>query len=130
MFLDVIKNTDRSLAGNSTIPSKWNSLWDWDVWDRWSSKYINKYTNDDGNTVYEVEVPGYNKDNLEISMSDYVITIKGERKTASGAEVGITKHIALESLSFSGNIDAEVRDGMLYITVENKNQELKKIELK
>lgn len=58
MFFDLMEDAKDRLARYDNLP-KYNSLWDWKVWDEWSDSIINRYTDEDGITTYEVEVPGF-----------------------------------------------------------------------
>ena len=90
------------------------------------------YYNSDGHTVYEVEVPGFNKDNLSVHIENGMVTIKGDRELEEGKpHVGnkkIYKTIQIEGMG--DDVEAEIKDGILYITLKKIQSEIKKLELK
>jgi HSP20 family protein len=88
------------------------------------------YPNVNGDMVYEVEVPGFNKDNLSINIQNNILTIKGERELDKEHHVGnrrINKKMRLDTYS---DVDAEIKDGILYVTLMKTEVEIQKIELK
>lgn len=77
----------------------------------------------DGNNVFEIEVPGFNKDNIDVEVSNGVITVKGEtesRKIYKRYQIGINQ-----------DVTASIKDGILSLTlITPPEQQPKKIELK
>lgn len=88
-----------------------------------------QYYNNDGDLIKEIEVPGFNKDNLavEVSDSDGILIIKGERKNNEGVERKIFKRYRLGAYE---SADAEIKDGILYLTIKTPKDKMQKIELK
>ena len=85
---------------------------------------------EDNVTYLEIEVPGFNKDNVNVDLSECILTIKGERDVEE-------KHAGKKELfkRFSVNdgikdITAEVKDGILYITLKKPETEKIKIQVK
>ena len=129
----------------SIIPSR---LWNKDLMDRaggstesiWDNLRRNfddmfmdtAYYNSDGHTIYEVEVPGFNKDNLSVHIENGIVTINGNRNLDEDKpHVGnkkIYKSIRIDNIG--DDVEAEIKDGILYITVKKPETEVKKIELK
>jgi HSP20 family protein len=97
------------------------------LWDGFmQSKDVIPYISDDGSTIYEVEVPGFNKDNLEISIDNGILSIFGKRETSS--KNGSSYKEINEAISINADpsdIDAEVKDGILYLTVKSNKNEMK-----
>jgi HSP20 family molecular chaperone IbpA len=90
------------------------------------------YYNEDGNLVYKVEVPGFNKDNLSINIQNDILIIKGKRelkdKERHVGNKSINKKLSIVD-RFS-DIDAEIKDGILTVTLMKTEVEIQKIELK
>lgn len=78
----------------------------------------------DDNTL-QVDVPGFNKDNLSVNFYNGYITIDG--KNENGRE--IKKQIKLTKFQ-SEPVDASVKDGVLTLTFDSEASSHKKIELK
>jgi len=127
------------------VPARWNkwptsvsadyneaSLWD-SLRKNFDEMFMDTtYYNKDGNIVYEIEVPGFNKDNLSIDITNNILTIKGDRNlNEDESHVGnrkVHKRLSLDS-NFS-DVDAVIKDGILYVTLMKTEVEIKKIELK
>tara|TARA_Y100000114_G_C11609178_1_gene254270 strand:- start:218 stop:604 length:387 start_codon:yes stop_codon:yes gene_type:complete len=81
-------------------------------------------TNDTDNTItYSVDVPGISKDNLNITLDDYIITISGERVDDSNCSHSVSK-----SFNISENVDLnsetlKLENGVLNITFNKLNKE-------
>lgn len=77
----------------------------------------------DGNSVFEIEVPGFNKDNIDVEIDQGIITVKGEtdtRKVFKRYQVGINQEV-----------EASIKDGILSLTlIKPPEQQPKKIELR
>ena len=112
---------------SSLYKQTWNNLW------HGMDTFFGdaRYTDDDGDTMYEFEVPGFNKDNLNITISDGMLTISGTRETKNKSHAGTREIYKRLSLGVSSpDIDAEIKDGILYLTFNNPESERKQIELK
>lgn len=94
-------------------------LEDWDILD---SENFKKDT--DGNTVLEMNVPGFNKDNITVEVEDNIMTIYGKNER----EVEINRRYRLsESVT---EVKATVKDGILAITIiEEKTSKKVKVEV-
>ena len=79
------------------------------------------WTNDnDGNSVLELEVPGFNKDTLAVEIEDGILVVNGktERRT-------ICKRYRLKNVD---NVKASIKDGILSLTLIEAKPETVKIE--
>jgi len=86
-----------------------------------------RFVDSDGNVVYEIEVPGFNKDNLKVEVSDGILTVKGEIKTDNFKR----KVFKRMTVSDSENVDAEIKDGILTLRlIRPPSQNVKKIDIK
>jgi len=86
-----------------------------------------RYTDKDDNIAYELECPGFNKDNLKVEINDGVLTIKGER----GEGNRIRKIFKRLSVSQTDQVNAEIKDGILTIVFQTpETKKATKIDLK
>jgi len=119
--------TDRNENDDSLYKQTWNSLWS--GMDTFFGDA--RYKDDDGNTMYEFEVPGFNKDNLKVEITDNVLTISGKRETTDNSHAGAREVFKRMNLGVtSPNIDAVIKDGILYLSFDNPECEKKEIVLK
>jgi HSP20 family molecular chaperone IbpA len=81
---------------------------------------------DAGNISYEIECPGFNKDNTTVEITDGILTVKGERKSAQG-ERKLFKRLRVGSQE---TVDAKIEDGILYLTLKQPEEKKTKIEFK
>jgi HSP20 family molecular chaperone IbpA len=82
------------------------------------SKYDIELTKD--GAYISFEVPGYTKDNLEISIEDRVIRIKGERIINKKGDVkNILHKYKVDSNFNESNIEATVSNGILTLFLPN-----------
>ncbi len=87
-----------------------------------------KYTDKDGNLVVEIEVPGFSKENLQVEISDGLLSVIGERKIAAN---GHTKKIHKRfTISNTEEVDAEVKDGILTLVFREPEKKKTKIDVK
>ena len=88
------------------------------------------YKNDDGNMVYEIEVPGFNKDNLSINIENGMLTVQGKRETKSSkSHAGLKEIYKRLSTGDIKDADAKILDGILYVTVRSNTVNKKEVEL-
>lgn len=77
---------------------------------------------DDGNIKLEIEVPGFNKDNLNVEISDGILTIEGRRNQRQ-----IYKQYQIGNVQ---DVQATVQDGILTLKIIEPSKQVHKIELK
>lgn len=77
--------------------------------------------NEDGDTIMEIEVPGFNKENLAIEVIDGIMTIQGETATRK-----VFKRYSLNGVE---DISASIKDGILTLIFVEQKKVAKKIEL-
>jgi HSP20 family molecular chaperone IbpA len=88
-----------------------------------------KYKDEDF-IVYELEVPGFNKDNIVIETSNGQLTINGERSDYHENSVGdktISKSVKLNNHRVEGAI---IADGILTIRFVEDKKDAVKVEVK
>lgn len=86
---------------------------------------LNTYS-EDGKGYVVLQVPGFNKDNLIVEMSEGILTIKGERKDNFTGEEKIFKQITVGNAE---DAKADIKDGILIVEISYPKIETKKIEL-
>ena len=92
---------------------------------------------DDNNYVIEMALAGFNKDNIEIELSNGELTVKSKNKDSSEKNVnlihqGISLRSFVRKFTLSDEIivkNAEMKDGMLSIKLERFIPENKKPKL-
>ena len=85
-----------------------------------------RYKNDDGDLVYEVDCPGFNKENLTVEIADGVLTVQG--KIGEGfRNREIFKRLTVGT---SEQIDAVIADGVLTLTFKTPEQKKTKLTIK
>lgn len=102
------------------------------------SPLIDVYETQDNFTV-EAEIPGVEKEKLEIKIEDNLLILKGYRKTG---KTGLERYYIIErprgffsrSFILSSDIDKEsvtasLRDGILTLIIPKKKSETKKIQI-
>ena len=90
------------------------------------------YKDEDGNITYELEVPGFNKGNIDVELEDGVLTVKGKRDLANDKSVGgreIYQRITIGELEIE---EAMIADGILTLKFKAPEEvkEIKKVEVK
>ncbi len=76
----------------------------------------------DGNTVCEIECPGFNKDNLSIDVIDGILTVKGE--------CGKRKVFRKFDINGVDDVDASAKDGILTLVIKKPKKVSVKVEVK
>jgi HSP20 family protein len=102
----------------------------------WSPK-IDVFENDDAYFV-KVDIPGIDQKDIQLSVSNNVLTLKGKREQKSGEEEGKKKGKRYQreerfygtfhrTVPFpmpveADNIDAKLKDGVLYVTLPKREE--------
>lgn len=93
---------------------------------------IDIYTEDDKQLVTEVQAPGFNKDDVEVSVHNGVLEIKGEKHSKEEdkgkkrsymvreSHASFYRSIALPKHADADNVSADFSDGVLKVTVPFK----------
>jgi HSP20 family protein len=87
----------------------------------------------DDEVVVRAEVPGYKKEDIEVSVSDSSLTIKGERKAEQKEEKGdyyrceisqgaFSRTVALPAEVDDAKAKATMKDGMLELTLPKREK--------
>jgi HSP20 family molecular chaperone IbpA len=80
------------------------------------------YTTDkEGQTVLQIDVPGFNKDNLKVEISEGVLTIQGETETRK-----IFKQYTMGSVQ---DVNASIKDGVLSLTLVEPEKTSTRVEI-
>jgi len=102
----------------------------------WSPR-LDVYENDDAYFI-KIDLPGIDSKNIELSVTDNVLTIKGERERTSQESISQKKGrryrreeracglfhrtVPLPAPVDSGNVDARLKDGVLYVTLPKREE--------
>lgn len=86
-----------------------------------------QYFDDAGNLIKEIECPGFNKDNLNVEVSEGILIINGERKDHDGVERKLYKRYRMGTYE---NVEAEIKDGILYLKILTPKEKKQKINIK
>jgi HSP20 family molecular chaperone IbpA len=86
------------------------------------------YSKDEnGNVVQEIEIPGFNKENVNVEIADGLLTIKGERTRRDGSKMELYKRF---TVGHSETVEAEIKDGILTLIYKIPEAKKTKIEVK
>ncbi len=80
---------------------------------------IESKKNEDGSLAVAIDVPGIKENDLIIEIDEGILTVKGERKTATSSH-SIHKAFSIPEGYDTDNIAAELKDGVLNIKIANK----------
>jgi len=115
--------TDASKYEGNTVFGK--------LFDEFESMFGNSsYKDEEGNMCYEIEVPGFNKDNIKVSIGNGVVDITGKRETRSKSHAGQREIYKRLSIARGEDVEAEVKDGILYITILKNKEDVKEVAVK
>lgn len=122
-FFDDLWKTPMSLSNMFRMPS------------------LDIYSEDDKHMVVEMQAPGYNQDDIDISIRNGVLEVRGETKSTSQegdkkrsymmreSHSSFARRVVLPEGADADNIKAELDRGILKITVPVERPEAKKIEI-
>jgi HSP20 family molecular chaperone IbpA len=85
-----------------------------------------RYVDKEGNLTYEIECPGFNKDNLSVEIVDGILTVKGERNKGERKQE-VFKRL---SVGASEDVEAEIKDGILTLTFIAPKKKATKLNIK
>ena len=120
------------------LPSMGNLARQTQLFSGWSPA-LDLYQNND-NVVAVIEVPGMRKEDIDISLHDGMLTIAGERQSASGEGENaerterfsgkFRRSIALPTRVDAGKVSATYKDGILTVTLPKAEEaKPKKVEI-
>jgi HSP20 family protein len=89
--------------------------------------------NDENGYVINVELPGFNKDEVNIDIRNTILYLKAEQKKTSDRKYH--KHNVVKSWYLSNDINIDeisckLENGVLTISLPKSKKEIKKIEIK
>ncbi len=128
---DELNNLFEVPAGNSTRQAQLFSGW---------TPALDLYQNND-NVVALVEIPGMQKEDIDISLHDGLLTIAGERQSSSASEGDnaerterfsgkFRRSISLPTRVEAGRVHATYKDGILTVTLPKAEEaKAKKVEV-
>lgn len=85
-----------------------------------------RYRNDQGELVYEVECPGFNKENLSVEIAAGVLTVQGKIGEGSNQRE-IFKRLTIGAAE---EVDAAIADGILTLTFKVPEKKKTKLTIK
>lgn len=95
----------------------------------WGVEY---YKKEDNSLAISIDVPGITEENINIEIStDNILTVKGERKS-NNSSYSVQKSLTLPEGYDRDNIRAELKNGVLTLTLVSKptsQKEVKRIEI-
>ena len=94
---------------------------------------VDIYTTADHQLVIKAEVPGMNKDDIDITVENFTLTVRGEKKTQQEVKDdqfhrversygAFTRSFALPHTVDANNVQAEYKDGVLTITLPRREE--------
>lgn len=113
----------------------WGSIFDWDPFESLRHNFFDMfddavtYLDDDKNLVVELEVPGFNKDNIDIELSNGVLSINGKREVKTECYVGRKEISRRYTVGDFQDATATVNDGILKVVINTPDEQTKKIEV-
>lgn len=102
---------------------------------------IDIYSEDDQHMVVEMQAPGFSSDEIEISVRNGVLEIRGERAQKQESKdkqrsymvresaASFARRVVLPEGADADNISAELEDGLLRISVPVQRPEAKRIKV-
>jgi HSP20 family molecular chaperone IbpA len=86
----------------------------------------NSYENEDGKIVYELDVPGFTKEDIKVKAVNSSLKIDGEIKRKSGKIVKIKERLSIAGLTCE---NASLENGVLTIIFNKTENNGQKIEI-
>ncbi len=94
---------------------------------------VDIYTTNGHELVIKAEIPGMSKDDLEITVENYTLTIRGEKKTEQGVKDdqfhrversygSFTRSFSLPQTVDAEKVQAEYSDGVLTISLPRREE--------
>lgn len=105
------------------------------IWDNFFNDFESAFGNccyetEDGNVTYEIEAPGFNKDNVTVEVSDGILEVKGERKMVDGEKTVGQKTIHKRmSVGAIEDATAIIKDGIIKIVLEYPKKNVKEVKV-
>lgn len=141
--------SDISKAFDEFLGQKWPSLWDWRHMPSVDNLFEFKgqrlpsldVINRDSEVLIKAEVPGFDKKDINVSIADGILTIKGQSSSESKEEKGdyyrreISSSSLARSVSLPSNVDetkvvANLKNGILEITLpKSETSKPRKVEV-
>lgn len=85
-----------------------------------------RYKDKEGNLVYEIECPGFNKENLSVEIAEGILTVQGSRGEGS-MKREIFKRL---NVGATEEVEAEIKDGILSLVFKQPTKKTTKLDIK
>ena len=86
------------------------------------------YQTAENKMMFEIECPGFNKDNIDVEVADGLITVTGKREI-EGRHAGMKSISQRLTVGQPESVDAKLKDGILYIETTYPSKKKDKIEI-
>jgi HSP20 family molecular chaperone IbpA len=110
-FMPTVKTDHKSI---------FDSFFDGDIFENiFQSMGVHQSKNEDGTYSMSVDVPGIKEQDINLSLDDNVVTIKGERKTATSS-YKVNRSFTIPDQCDPDSLKADLKDGVLTLTLTLK----------
>jgi len=110
---------------SNDFSTSFDSLFD-KFFDNMKYPFSNSYKNEDGKIVYELDVPGFTKEDIKVEAVNSSLKIDGEVKRKSGKLVKVKERLSIAGLTCE---NASLENGVLTIIFDKKENNGTKIEI-
>lgn len=87
-------------------------------------------TNERGDVIYTLDVPGFNKDNLKVEVAEGILTISGESEVRKKSSYGRGRIMKRFEVGRIEDAEAVIKDGVLTVTLKYPSKEVNVREIK
>ena len=83
----------------------------------------------DNNYIITAQVPGMSKDDITIKLEDSILKVTGEKQINETMTTSINKEFTVSSAINTAKIQAKVENGILTISIPQKENKCKEIKI-
>lgn len=92
----------------------------------YADPHVSSTIDENGMLTLEVDLPGFKKEDVNLSVKERLLEIKAERKTK---KLCVERKYSLPKSVDTENLSAKMEDGVLYVSIPAKSKEKEKINL-
>jgi HSP20 family protein len=92
-------------------------------------KYRTTLEQKDNNYIITAQVPGMSKDDITIKLEDSILKVTGEKQINETMTTSINKEFTVSSAINTAKIQAKVENGILTISIPQKENKCKEIKI-